>query len=102
MAAALAAAALTRCSNNNVLYCSAECPLFGTKRTSPETTALVEPRAFTTGLMHAAQAHGAMLQHGTVVDLLRSPSGAVRGVSLAGGEIVEGDAVVIAMGPWSI
>src|SRR5262249_40911339 len=27
MAAALAAAALTRCSNNNVLYCSAECPL---------------------------------------------------------------------------
>ena len=69
---------------------------------SPETTALVEPRAFTTGLMHAAQAHGAVLQHGTVVDLLRSPSGAVRGVSLAGGEIVEGDAVVIAMGPWSI
>jgi glycine/D-amino acid oxidase-like deaminating enzyme len=52
--------------------------------------------------MHAAQAHGAVLQHGTVVDLLRSPSGAVRGVALAGGEIVEGDAVVIAMGPWSI
>src|SRR6516225_12347911 len=69
---------------------------------SPETTALVEPRAFTTGLMHAAQAHGAVLQHGTVVDLLRTPSGAVRGVALAGGEIVEGDAVVIAMGPWSI
>src|SRR6516164_5009316 len=69
---------------------------------SSETTALVEPRAFTTGLMHAAQAHGAVLQHGTVVDLLRTPSGAVRGVALAGGEIVEGDAVVIAMGPWSI
>src|SRR5215468_2752805 len=59
---------------------------------SPETTALVEPRAFTTGLMHAAQAHGAVLRHGTVVDLLRSPSGVVRGVALAGGEIVEGDA----------
>ena len=27
---------------------------------SPHTTALVEPRAFTTGLMHAAQAHGAV------------------------------------------
>src|SRR6516165_6253814 len=40
---------------------------------SPETTALVEPRAFTTGLMHAAQAHGAVLQHGTVVDLLTQP-----------------------------
>ena len=69
---------------------------------SPETTALVEPRAFTTGLMHAAEAHGAVLRHGTVVDLVRSASGAVRGVALASGEIVEGDAVVIAMGPWSI
>jgi glycine/D-amino acid oxidase-like deaminating enzyme len=69
---------------------------------SPETTALVEPRAFTTGLMHAAKAHGAELWHGTVVDVVRSPSGAARGVALASGEIVEGDAVVIAMGPWSI
>src|SRR6266699_1606610 len=57
---------------------------------SPETTALVEPRAFTTGRMHAAQAHGAVLRHGTVVALVRSPSGGVRGVALAGGEIVEG------------
>src|SRR5262249_6946248 len=32
----------------------------------------------------------------------RSASGAARGVALASGEIVEGDAVVIAMGPWSI
>ncbi len=69
---------------------------------SPESTALVEPRAFTTGLMRAAEMHGAMLRHGTVVDLVRGPSGAVRGVALASGEIVEGDAVVIAMGPWSI
>ena len=69
---------------------------------SPETTALVEPRAFTTGLMQAAQAHGAVLRHGTVVDLVRSASGAVRGVALASGEIVEADAVVIAMGPWSV
>jgi len=69
---------------------------------SPETTALVEPRAFTTGLIQAAQAHGAVLRHGTVVDLVRSPSGGVRGVALASGDIVEGDAIVIAMGPWSI
>src|SRR2546429_8478897 len=69
---------------------------------SPETTALIEPRAFTTGLMHAAEAHGAVLRHGTVVDLVRSRRGAVRGVALASGEIVEGDAVVIAMGPWSV
>jgi glycine/D-amino acid oxidase-like deaminating enzyme len=26
----------------------------------------------------------------------------VRGVALAGGEIIKGEAVVIAMGPWSI
>jgi glycine/D-amino acid oxidase-like deaminating enzyme len=69
---------------------------------SVESTALVEPRTFTTGLMHAAQVHGAVLRHGSVVDLLRRPSGVVRGVALASGEIVEGDAVVIAMGPWSI
>jgi glycine/D-amino acid oxidase-like deaminating enzyme len=69
---------------------------------SPESTALVEPRAFTTGLMRAAEMHGAMLRHDAVVDLMHGPSGAVRGVALASGEIVEGDAVVIAMGPWSI
>jgi len=43
-----------------------------------------------------------VLRHGTVVDLVRGPSGAVRGVALTSGEIIEGDAVVIAMGPWSI
>src|SRR6202011_903706 len=69
---------------------------------SPESTALVEPHAFTTGLMRAAETEGALLRHDTVVNLVRSPSGAVCGVALASGEIVEGDAVVIAMGPWSI
>jgi glycine/D-amino acid oxidase-like deaminating enzyme len=52
--------------------------------------------------MHAAQKHGAVLRHGTVVDVVRGASGAVRGAALASGEIVEGDAVVIAMGPWSL
>ena len=69
---------------------------------SPQTTAIVEPRAFTTGLMAAAEKHGGALRHGTVVDLMRDKSGAARGVALEDGEIVEGDAVVIAMGPWSI
>jgi glycine/D-amino acid oxidase-like deaminating enzyme len=58
----------------------------------PETTALVEPRAFTTGLMRAS---GAEVKRGTVVGL------ADGGVALEGGEIVPADAVVIAMGPWS-
>jgi glycine/D-amino acid oxidase-like deaminating enzyme len=69
---------------------------------SPQTTALVEPRAFTEGLMHAAEANGAQLRHAAVVDLVRGPDGAVAGVALDDGESVEGDAVVIAMGPWSI
>ena len=69
---------------------------------SPQSTALVEPRAFTTGLMRAAETHGAMLRRANVVDVVRGARGAVRGVALASGEIVEGDAVVIAMGPWSI
>jgi len=69
---------------------------------SPQTTAVVEPRAFTTGLMRAAEAAGAELRHGTVVDLVRGSTGAVSGIALESGEIVEGDAVVIAMGPWSI
>jgi glycine/D-amino acid oxidase-like deaminating enzyme len=61
----------------------------------PETTALVEPRAFTTGLMRAAKALGAEVKRGTVAGLAKG------GVALESGEIVEGDAVVIAMGPWS-
>jgi glycine/D-amino acid oxidase-like deaminating enzyme len=69
---------------------------------SSETTAVIEPHGFTTGLLRAAEAHGAVLRHGTVVDLARDPSGALRGVALGSGEIVEGDVVVIAMGPWSI
>jgi glycine/D-amino acid oxidase-like deaminating enzyme len=69
---------------------------------TPETTALVEPRAFTTGLMRAAEALGAVFRHAAVIDVARDGSGAARGVALAGGEIVEGDAVVIAMGPWSL
>ena len=69
---------------------------------SPDTTALVEPHAFTTGLMHAAEARGAMLKHGAVAGLVREAGGAVRGVELDTGETIAGDAVVIAMGPWSI
>src|SRR5262249_10296522 len=45
---------------------------------------------------------GAELRHGAITELVRRPSGAAGGVALEGGEIVEGDAVVIALGPWSI
>jgi len=62
---------------------------------APQTTAIVEPRAFTTGLVRSAVAAGAEVRHGTVTGLTRG------GVVLEGGETVEGDAMVIAMGPWS-
>ena len=67
----------------------------------PQTTAIVEPHAFTTGLMRAAEAAGAALKHGTVAGLVRGATGAVNGVALESGETVAGDAVVVAMGPWS-
>jgi glycine/D-amino acid oxidase-like deaminating enzyme len=49
---------------------------------TPDTTAVVEPRAFTTGLMRAAEAQGAMLRLGVVVDLVRAPDGTIRGAVL--------------------
>lgn len=67
---------------------------------SRNTTAQVDPAAFTTGMMHAAQGHGAELRLGTATGLLRRGDDVV-GVDLDG-ETLEGDAVVVAMGPWSV
>ena len=64
------------------------------------TTAQVQPAAFTAGMMRAAEARGAELRLGSVTGLLRR-GGDVVGVDLDG-EALEGDAVVIAMGPWSV
>lgn len=69
---------------------------------SPQTTAVVEPHGFTNGLMRAAEARDAELRHGAAVDLMRRADGSAGGVVLDSGEVVEGDAVVVAMGPWSI
>jgi glycine/D-amino acid oxidase-like deaminating enzyme len=62
------------------------------------TTAQVQPAAFAAGMMRAAEERGAKLQV-TVTGLLRRGADVV-GVDLDG-ETLEGDAVVIAMGPWS-
>ncbi len=67
---------------------------------STRTTAQVHPAAFTAGMMRAAQARGAELLLGNVTGLL-CHGGDVVGVDLDG-EALEGDAVVIAMGPWSM
>jgi glycine/D-amino acid oxidase-like deaminating enzyme len=65
------------------------------------TTAQVHPGQFTAAMMRAAEVRGAELRSGQVTGLSRDAGARVRGVEVAG-EVIEGDAVVTAMGPWSI
>src|SRR6267143_2684979 len=67
---------------------------------SIETTAQVTPARFTAALLDAAQAGGAKLHIGVVEDVARR-DGAAAGVMTAEGQTLEGDAVVVAMGPWT-
>jgi len=68
---------------------------------SAATTAQVHPGQFTAAMMRAAQENGAELRFGHVTGLVRDAGCvAVRGVAIES-EIIAGDAVVIAMGPWS-
>jgi glycine/D-amino acid oxidase-like deaminating enzyme len=75
----------------------------GRRLGSTETTAQVYPGRFTAGMMRAAQARGAELRLGCAAGIVHdSGSGTrVRGVEVDGA-VIEADAVVIAMGPWSI
>ena len=72
---------------------------------TPETTAVMHPARFTTALMDAARARGAELRHGRVTGLARRAAGSsgttVDGVEVDG-EVLRADAVVIALGPWSL
>jgi glycine/D-amino acid oxidase-like deaminating enzyme len=66
-----------------------------------ETTAVAHPRKFTSAMMNAAQAYGAELRLGQVTGIAwRADGSTVRGVEVDGG-LIEAEAVVIAMGPWS-
>jgi glycine/D-amino acid oxidase-like deaminating enzyme len=64
-----------------------------------QSTAQVHPARFTQALMHAARPH-AELRLGCVTAVAPDGDG-VRGVEVDG-EVVAGDALVIAMGPWSM
>ena len=66
---------------------------------SQETTAQVTPARFTATLIEAARARGARVHTGVVEDVAWRGS-AASGVK-AGGETLEGDAIVLAMGPWT-
>jgi glycine/D-amino acid oxidase-like deaminating enzyme len=66
------------------------------------TTAQIHPEKFTRGMMDAAIARGARLLTGEVTGLVRgADEKRVTGV-LVDGQSIDGDAVVIAMGPWSL
>ena len=67
---------------------------------SAETTAQVHPGKFTAAIMRTAEGQGAKLRLGRVTGVARHGS-RVTGVEVEG-KTIEGDAVVIAMGPWSI
>lgn len=64
-----------------------------------ETTAQVEPARFTAALLAEARERGAVLRPGVVEGVARDAA-RVRGVMVDGG-VLEGDAVVLAMGPWT-
>ena len=67
-----------------------------------ETTAIVHPRKFTSSVMNAAIAQGAELRRACITGIARDTDGTrARGVEIEG-DIIEADAVVIAMGPWSL
>ena len=68
---------------------------------TPDTTAIVNPRKFTTAMMKAAQEHGAQVHLGQVTGVVRGCNESiVKGIEV-GGSVIAADATVIAMGPWS-
>jgi len=69
---------------------------------TPQTTAIVHPRKFTSGMMRAAQEQGAQVHLGRVTGVVHRGAGSkLKGVEVDG-SVVEADATVIAMGPWSM
>src|SRR5215211_4930412 len=72
----------------------------GRRLGSPETTAQVHPAAFTRAMMRVAETQGAAVRLGRVTGVATS-GGTVTGVAVDG-EPIAADAVVVAMGPWSI
>ena len=74
----------------------------GQRLGSTDTTAQVHPGQLTAAMMRVAQAQGAELRAGQVTGIVRSKDATrIEGVEIDG-EHIEGDAVVIAMGPWSV
>src|SRR5579871_1195450 len=69
---------------------------------TPDTTAIVHPRKFTSAMMRSAQTLGAELRIGQITGMIQSADGSTAGGVEVDGAAVEADAVVLAMGPWSL
>lgn len=68
---------------------------------TPETTAQVHPQLFTRTLINrAVEKHGVKLVIGKM-ERLELEEGRVGSVVLEGGRVLDADAVVLALGPWS-
>jgi len=66
------------------------------------TTAQLHPALFTQGLMAAAEAGGAEVVKGEVEGIVLGEGGSRATGVVVDGETLQADAVVVAMGPWSI
>ncbi|MBR0939225.1 FAD-binding oxidoreductase [Bradyrhizobium jicamae] len=76
--------------------------LVASRLSTPDTTAIVHPFKFTSAVMQAARKNGATLRHGRATGIVRDTHEmTARGVDIDG-RVLEADAVVIAMGPWSL
>jgi glycine/D-amino acid oxidase-like deaminating enzyme len=79
-----------------------DCVAIAGRLGTPATTAIVHPRKFTAAIMNAAHRNGARIQAGRVSGIARNADGtAVQGVEVDG-RLAEADAIVVAMGPWSV
>jgi glycine/D-amino acid oxidase-like deaminating enzyme len=69
---------------------------------TPQTTAIVHPWKFTSAMMRSAQTLGAELRFGQITGMVRTADGSrVRGIEVDDA-LMEADAVVLAIGPWSL
>lgn len=69
---------------------------------STETTAQVHPQLFTRTLMsEAVENYGVEVVIGKVESVRFGEGGIIGGVVVEGGGVIDGDAVVLALGPWS-
>jgi glycine/D-amino acid oxidase-like deaminating enzyme len=69
---------------------------------TPETTAIVDPGKFTAAMMRGAERSGARVVAARATGLASDKGGErMRGVETEAG-VIEADAILIAMGPWSV